>query len=223
MKFKLILPMFLLLGIVGCGNSSTSNNSTSSNANVITDVPEADKVTPTQSDSFVFDDLNDSRAAYDTNKWYVNDLKHINLPDPYVIEVDGTYYIYGTTDRTSARTVDCYSTVDFNNFTFHKDVFKRDKACWSGDSTGIFAPEIMEFDGLYYMYYSADHKESGRRYIDVVVSDSPTGPFVAYEGIDANGKELNSFNEPIFRHNDSIGLGVLDQTMFVDDDGQMYM
>ena len=224
MKMKLILPMFLLLGIVGCGNNTTTSSSTSSeNLNVITDVPEADKVTPTQSNSFEFDDLNDSKAKYDTNKWYVNDLVHINLPDPYVIEVDGTYYIYGTTDRTAARTVDCYSTTDFNNFKPHLDVFKRDNSYWSGTNTGIFAPEVMEFDGMYYMYYSADHKESGRRYIDVVVSDSPTGPFVGYEGIDANGNEFNTRLDPIFRHNDSIGLSVLDQTMFIDDDGKMYM
>ena len=68
MKIKLILPMFLLLGIVGCGNNTATSNSTSGNAVVITDVPEADKVAPTQSNDFVYDDLNDSRAEYDTNK-----------------------------------------------------------------------------------------------------------------------------------------------------------
>ena len=189
MKLKLFLPIIMLLGIVGCGN--TNNNSTTSNSgglDIITDVPENDKVTPTQGASFSFDDYNDSNVEYDTNKWYVNDLKHINLPDPYVIEEDGVYYIYGTTDRTAARTVDCYSTVDFNHFTHHPDVFKRDNTNWSGTTTGIFAPEIMKFGDLFYMYYSADHIDSGRRYIDVVVSESPTGPFVGYEGTDADGK-----------------------------------
>ena len=226
MKVKLILPMFLLLGIVGCGNNNSTTNNVSSSSvdsNIITDVPEADKATPTQSTEFLFDDYNDSRVEYDTNKWYVNDLKSMNLPDPFVIEEDGVYYIYGTTDRTAARTVDCYSTTDFNHFTHHPDVFKRDNTNWSGTTTGIFAPEVMKFGDLFYMYYSADHKDSGRRYIDVVVSESPTGPFVGYEGTDANGKELNSHDDPIFRHNDSIGLSVLDQTLFVDDDGKMYM
>ena len=64
MKVKLILPMFLLLGIVGCGNnnSTTNNVSSSINSNIITDVPEADKATPTQSTEFLFDDYNDSRV-----------------------------------------------------------------------------------------------------------------------------------------------------------------
>ena len=222
MKIKLILPMFLLLGIVGCGNNNSTPNS-SVNLDIITDVPEEDKVVPTQGANFEFDDYNDSGVEYDTNKWYVNDLKSMNLPDPYVIEEDGVYYIYGTTDRTAARTVDCYSTTDFNHFTHHPDVFKRDNTNWSGTTTGIFAPEIMKFGDLFYMYYSADHIDSGRRYIDVVVSESPTGPFVGYEGTDADGKMLNSHDEPIFRHNDTIGLSVLDQTLFVDDDGEMYM
>ncbi len=223
MKKNLILPLFLLVGLVGCDNSTSTNISSTSSIdkNVILDVPSADKEKPTQG-SFNFTDYNESNAEYDTNKWYANELKSIPLPDPYVIEVDGTYYIYGTTDRTSARTFDCYETSDFNTFKLHQDVYKRDGKGWSG-STGMFAPEILVVDGTYYLYYSAEHKDTGRRYIDVVVSESPTGPFKEYKGTDANGKELDSYVDPIFKHNDTIGFGVLDQTMFVDDDGKMYM
>lgn len=254
MKTKLILPLFILLGVVGCGgNNSTSNTSTTSQSqssqktsssldkvsssnsekvsssssiidpSVIVDVPEEDKITPKPSDNFDFDDYNDTNIEYDTNKWYANELKSIPLPDPYVIEVDGVYYIYGTTDRTAARSVDCYSTEDFNNFTLHKDVFLRDSTYWSGTTTGIFAPEILVYDDMYYMYYSAEHKDTGRRYIDVVVSESPTGPFVGYEGENFFGDTVNSKLDPIFKHNDNIGLSVLDQTLFVDDDDKMYM
>ena len=63
MKLKLFLPIIMLLGIVGCGN--TNNNSTTSNSgglDIITDVPENDKVTPTQGASFSFDDYNDSNV-----------------------------------------------------------------------------------------------------------------------------------------------------------------
>lgn len=225
MKKKLILPLLILISVVGCtGNSGTTNSEETSkggNQSVILDVPEADKIRPVQGD-FGFNDLNDPDAIYDESKWYKNDLKHVPLPDPYVIEEDGVYYIYGTTDRTAAVTVDCYSTTDFNTFTLHANVYERDGGGWSG-KTGIFAPEVVKIDDVFYMYYSSEDKNTGRRYIDVLVSDSPTGKFTEYVGEDFYGNQLNGYESPIFRHNDTINLSVLDQTLFIDDDGSMYM
>lgn len=231
MKSKLILPIIMLLGVVGCGNNSSTNttNISSNNVNIILDVPDADKVTPNQGE-WVFTDYNDSPSDYNTDKWYANELKSIPLPDPYVIEEDGVYYIYGTTDRTGSRTFDCYSTTDFNHFTLYKDIYKRDSGVWSGTTSGMFAPEVMKFDDTYYLYYSAELLQHGvpggivgMRYIDVLVSDSPTGPFTEYKGTDYYGNELDGYKAPLFRYNEKIRWSVLDQTMFVDDDGKMYM
>ena len=217
MKKKIIASLLLLFTLVGCDGVSSVID-----PNVIQDVPTEDRVEPEQT-NWDFEDYNYYNASYDQSKWYKNELKSMQLPDPYVINVGDTYYIYGTTDRTAARTVDCYSTKVFNTFTLHKDVFSRSADHWSTNTTGIFAPEVMIFDGKYYMYYSAEMPSNhNMRYIDVVVSDSPTGPYKPFVGEDANGKTLDG-SEPIFRHNDNIGYSVLDQTMLVDDDGKMYM
>lgn len=47
--------------------------------------------------------------------------------------------------------------------------------------------------------------------------------FEEYKGTDYYGNELDGYKAPIFRHNDSLGLSVLDQNLFIDDDGSMYM
>ena len=215
MKLKLLLSLFMVFCLAGCGNGTNSDG-------IIADVPGEDKEVPTISESFAYEDYNSSDFEYDTYKWYINDLVSVNLPDPYVLEQDDVYYIYGTTDRNGGKTVDCYSTVDFNNFEEHRDVFIRDNTHWSGTGYGIFAPEVMKFGDVYYMYYSAQVNSSGRRYIDVAVSDSPIGPFKPYVGVNADGIALNSHDAPVFRHNDTIDLDVLDQTIFVDGD-KMYM
>ena len=106
----LLIPSLVLLSLISC----TSNGIKLTN--------EDKKII--NSTSFEYVDYGENGTTnWDTNKWYKNELKNIPLPDPAVIEEDGTYYIYGTTDRTAAKTFDCYSTTDFNSFTLHKNVY----------------------------------------------------------------------------------------------------
>lgn len=73
------------------------------------------------------DHANFGASEYDESKWFKNTLDKVAFPDPQVIEVGDTYYIYGTTDRTGSKTLDCYSTKDFNNFELHMDIYKPQK------------------------------------------------------------------------------------------------
>lgn len=197
-------------------NSSTNTSSTSA---IKQGIAAEDKVKPTTTQLEYTDHGNFSKPVFAEDKWYRNDLKDVPLPDPQVIEVDGRYYIYGTTDRTGARSFDCYETEDFNTFKLHADIYVPDTE-WS---MGIlFAPEVYEIDGTFYMTYS-DVNKSDRRYITIATSDSPTGPFTEFKGQDYFGNELDGKKEPLFKYNDRIGLSVLDQHIFIDDDGQMYM
>ena len=156
---------------------------------------------------------------YDESMWYVNELKDVPLPDPHVYVEDHTYYIVGTSDR-DINVVDCYSTTDFINYTFHKAIYNPKLYNGWEDKTKpeVYAPEIYSFDGKYYMYYSANKKmDNGslRRYNSVVVSDNILGP---YEPI--VNDEVNGLKNPIFDYGD---YRALDATIFVDDDNQMYM
>ena len=154
--------------------------------------------------------------TYDETMWYVNKLDSVPLPDPFVFVEDGTYYIIGTSDR-DGNVIDCYTTDDFVNYERHTAIYNPATiGSWESTNAAIYAPELYCFDGLYYMYYSANDK-SGIRRNSVVVADNPLGPYKAIQNNTVNG-----LAEPVFLDKNS-SFGVLDATVFTDDDGEMYM
>ena len=155
--------------------------------------------------------------SYDESMWYVNELKDVPLPDPYVFVLDDTYYIVGTSDR-DGNVVDCYSTKDFVDYKTHLGIFNPNSYNgWENKSkASVYAPEIYEFDGKYYLYYSAIDNDGVRRN-SVVVSDNVLGP---YEPIVNN--KVNGLKSPIFVDQNK-SFDVLDISVFVDEDEQMYM
>lgn len=154
--------------------------------------------------------------TYDETMWYVNKLDSVPLPDPFVFVEDGTYYIVGTSDR-DGNVIDCYTTEDFVNYERHTAIYNPASiGSWESANAAIYAPEIYCFDGLYYMYYSANDR-SGIRRNSVVVADNPLGPYKAIQNNTVNG-----LAKPVFLDKNS-SFGVLDATVFTDDDGEMYM
>jgi len=154
--------------------------------------------------------------TYDDTMWYVNNLKDVPLPDPHVFVEDGVYYILGTSDR-DGNVIDCYSTEDFVNYERHLAIYDPAQyGGWEADEAAIYAPELYCFDGIYYMYYSAKD-DTGIRRNSVVVADNPLGPYKPLQ----RGK-INGLTEPIFLDKNK-NFDVLDISIFVDDDGQMYM
>ena len=154
--------------------------------------------------------------AYDESMWYVNMLEDVPLPDPQVFVEDGVYYIVGTSDR-DGNVVDCYSTEDFITYEKHLGIYNpKSFGGWEADKASIYAPEVYCFDGIYYMYYSAFDKDGIRRN-SVVIADNPLGPYQPIQKGSVNG-----LAQPVFLDKNE-RFGVLDITVFVDDDGQMYM
>ena len=154
---------------------------------------------------------------YNESLWYMNKLKDVPLPDPYVYVENGTYYIVGTSDR-NPNVVDCYVTTDFVTYDIYKDIY--DPTLYDGwedrKEALVFAPEIYCFDGVYYMYYSAKDETLVRK-CSVVVADNPLGPYKPLVN-----DEVDGLNNPLFYNPDYYKRG-LDSTIFVDDDGKMYM
>ena len=153
---------------------------------------------------------------YDPALWYMNRLEDVPLPDPFVYAEGGLYYIVGTNDR-NIDTVDCYVTADFVTYELRRDIFDPAQYDgWENNNAEIYAPEIYCFDGVYYLYYSANDK-SGVRRCSVAVADHPAGPYRPL----VNDK-VDGLNAPLF-YCEKYPNRALDATVFTDDDGKRYM
>jgi len=122
--------------------------------------------------------------------------------DPTCIRVNGVYYLYPTTDSAS---VQCWSSTDRKSWKYEGKVWEAG-APGSWNDQLIWAPDVLPYDGKFYLYYAAN------QFVGVAVSDSPTGPFI------------DVYDHP-FIGNGYGGLSgqVIDANAFRDDDGSLYM
>jgi len=133
--------------------------------------------------------------------------------DPSAHVFHDTLWVYPSHDKSDAVSFSMedyhvFSTTDMQHFEDHGIIFNpltqtmwAEKAAW--------APDCVERNGKYYLYYPTDMKHIG-----VAVSDRPDGPFV-----DPLGHPLLSIDSPgIVCDRDFI-----DPCVFIDDDGQAYL
>ena len=130
---------------------------------------------------------------------YTNPVSAVGA-DPVVFLYKGTYYAYCTYTPDYPKMVKgirLYKSKDLVNWTDEGYVLKNEDS-W-GD-WGFWAPDIVEKDGVFYLYYAAATR------ICVATATSPDGPFK---------QEVKKPMEP-----DSIRI---DAHIFEDDDGQRYI
>lgn len=147
-----------------------------------------------------------TRAAGDFPQALIPDL----IADPSVVEVDGTFYCYATTDgygqglSTSGPPV-VWKSRDFVNWRFNGTLFAK------GFNAKYWAPSTpVHRNGRYYLYPTLDGK------ITPVVGNRLEGPFRSVDGREL-GAGATFTPMPI-----STGKPI-DAEVFVDDDGQAYM
>lgn len=131
------------------------------------------------------------------------------VADPSISEVDGTFYLYATTDGwgqglSTSGTPVVWTSKDFLNWSFEGSSFPSDF------DLKYWAPStVVHKNGRYYSFPTLDGK------ITAVVADLPLGPFVAPDGQHVTKTTLQPF--PIEQKSS------IDAEVFVDDDGQAYM
>lgn len=124
--------------------------------------------------------------AYQNPRSLPGEWEQYGLGDPYVMKFNGYYYLYVST-RDTDDGVKVWSSRDLVNWSY------RGLAATDSITHGAYAPEVIYWNGRFYMYTSP----AGKGHY-VLSSSSPTGPFEVVTG----------------------NLGkTIDGNVFIDDDG----
>lgn len=135
---------------------------------------------------------------------YINPLAINNIGDPFVLKAsDGKYYCYPTSGGVAGYKA--WSSIDLINWQDQGVVYKADDKTWGHNR--FWAPEVTEYKGKYYMYYTAGWRKNDSLRIGLAISNSPLGPFV------------DAFDRPLF----DFGYAAIDAHVFIDEDDRKYL
>ena len=104
----------------------------------------------------------------------------VELGDPYILKAsDGNYYMVGTGGVKDGFKM--YSSSDLKKWKDEGRIY-RGNSTDSWDIANFWAPELYEYNGRFYLLFSADWRENPTNELEnfrigVAVSDSPAGPF----------------------------------------------
>lgn len=134
-------------------------------------------------------------------------LEDINLRDPFVLNENGTYYMYGTRAEAFGKGVGGFDVYKSHNLTD----WSEPKECFCSDRYGMnkdvnWAPEVHKYKGGYYMLATFT-QDNGRRGTYALVSDSPDGDFKPHSNGALTPREWEC----------------LDGTLYISGDGTPYL
>lgn len=119
------------------------------------------------------------------------------LADPAIFYYEETYYLYGTNDVDPDKGFPVYTSSDMKDWHYKGYALQRGEAF---GEVGFWAPYVWEYEGKFYMSYTANEK------IAIAESTSPLGPF----------RQTNK--TPL-----ASTVNQIDPFVFIDDDGKKYL
>lgn len=129
--------------------------------------------------------------------------------DPSLVQYDGRYFLYATLDPWGGRTLGCWESSDFKQWTFRELNWPTKTTCTSPTSRDsmVWAPSVVRArDGKFHMFVSVGSE------VWTGVADHPLGPWR-----DANG------GRPLIPATWNSTYHIIDAEAFVDDDGTAYL
>ena len=129
-----------------------------------------------------------------------------NFPDPDVLEVDGTYYLYAT--EGNGRNVQVATSPDLSTWEVLDDDALPQLPTWVIPGK-TWAPEVTQIGSTFVMYTTTTNFDPTFQCIAVATADAPEGPF------EVVGDEMLICP-------DEEG-GAIDASTFLDEDGTRYL
>lgn len=130
--------------------------------------------------------------------------------DPSVVQVDGRAYIYATLDPWGGRTLGCWESADWKNWTYRDLNWPTKEACTSPTSRDamVWAPSVVHGpDGKFHMAVSVGNE------VWAGVADAPLGPW----------RNAVGEKKPWIPYDAKPGFHMIDAEYFVDTDGTPYL
>ncbi|VDC05883.1 unnamed protein product [Peniophora sp. CBMAI 1063] len=129
-----------------------------------------------------------------------------NFPDPAILTVNGTYFVFSTT--SAGKHVPVQTSTDFVNWKPLADALPTVGA-WS-NGHNVWAPDVIQLGtDSFLMYYAAETASSPNKHcVSAATSSSPAGPYTPIADVLAC---------PV-----SAG-GAIDPAAFIDTDGSLYL
>lgn len=136
--------------------------------------------------------------------------KDIQMRDPFVFtnKKDGKYYLFGSTDKNiwgKGTGFDVYVGNDLEQWEGPFPAFRPDVEFYSEEN--FWAPEVHEYNGMYYMFATFLRKDNQHRGTAILISESLLGPFKQHSNGPVTPKDWDS----------------LDGTLYIDKDGLPWM
>jgi arabinoxylan arabinofuranohydrolase len=129
--------------------------------------------------------------------------------DPSVVSYNGKHYMYATLDPWGDKTLGCWESVDFKNWTYRELNWPTKAACTSPTSAGamVWAPSVVRAkNGKFFMYVSVGNE------VWVGTADHPLGPWRNALG-----------DRPLVPADYNPAYHMIDAEAFIDDDGSAYL
>jgi hypothetical protein len=129
--------------------------------------------------------------------------------DPSLVQHEGRFYLYATLDPWGGRTLGCWESPDFKQWTYRELNWPTKDACTSPTSAGsmVWAPSVVRApNGKFFMYVSVGSE------VWVGTADHPLGPWR-----DAHG------GRPLIPATWNKAYHMIDAEAFIDDDGAAYL
>ncbi len=136
-----------------------------------------------------------------------------DFPDPFILGHGGRFLAYATNAHRNQANVQMATSDNLVDWALIRDGEGLHDAmpelpAWARPGF-TWAPEVMEVDGGFLLYFSARERSSGLQCVGVARSTDPRGPFVSQGA------------EPLLCQREE--GGTIDASPFRDSDGQLYL
>jgi beta-xylosidase len=108
---------------------------------------------------------------------YTNPVYAGSLPDPSVIRHRGSYYAFGTTGEERKADGRVFTVLRSPDLVQWQEVGGALTPPVSGAGVSYWAPEVVEHQGTFYLYYSVGTPGEERMALRVATSRAPEGPY----------------------------------------------